>query len=106
MDPKLKNNLLNFETYQRFALMLVFVLIYSIVEIIVYAVALFQIIYLLFTGNMHIEVKKFAKGITAYLYDIVKFLTFDSEKLPFPFEPWSYSNEPEKPETKKSEADA
>ena len=61
MDPELKTNLLNFETYKRFALMLIFVLIYSIVELIIYATAIFQILHLLITGKMHTELKRFAK---------------------------------------------
>ncbi|MDH5464699.1 MAG: DUF4389 domain-containing protein [Thiovulaceae bacterium] len=92
MDPELKTNLLNYETYKRFALMLVFVIIYSIVELIIYATAIFQIIHLLITGKMHTVLKNFAKGISAYLYDIVKFLTFDTETLPFPFKSWDYGD--------------
>ncbi len=103
MNPQLKEHLLNIKTWQRFALMLIFVLIYGIVELIVYAVAIFQFGVLLFTGALHENLKSFGSAISAYLYDIVKFLTFESEHLPFPFESWHYSEETSQQAPKKEE---
>ncbi len=111
MNDDLKQNLLNLSAYKRLGVMVVFVLIFSIVELIIYAVALFQILFLLFTGSTHTELKKFAQAISAYLFDIVKFLTFDTEQMPFPFESWNYDQsgspkkEEPKSETKKDDPD-
>ena len=91
MTPETKTNLLNVETYKRLAFMVIFVIIFAIVELVVYAVAIAQFFVLLFTGTYHAELKAVAKSVSLYLFDIVKFITFDSEHLPFPFEPWSYS---------------
>lgn len=102
MDPKLKTNLLNFQTYQRFALMLVFVLIYSVVELVIYAVALFQIVSLLVVGAVHDELRNFSRKMTAFAYDILTYLTFEHDKTPFPFQPWGYGT-PCEEETQESE---
>jgi len=95
MNEDLKKNLLNIEAFQRFAFMLLFVLVFMVVKIVIYAIAAFQLLHLLFTGTLHDELKSFAHSISIYVYDITKYLTFDSEELPFPFKAW-----PVKPETK------
>lgn len=103
MSEEMKNNLLNIKTYQRLALMLIFVVIYGIVELIIYAIAIFQWGVLLFTGKLYANLKEFGAAIAAYLYDIVKFLTFETEHLPFPFESWHYNEPKEEREEPKNE---
>ena len=102
MNEDIKKNLLNIEAFQRLALMVLFILVFAVVELVIYAIALFQIIYLLFTGDIHEELKRFATALSTYVFDITKFLTFSSEVLPFPFQPWpSDDKEIEKNEAKK-----
>jgi hypothetical protein len=104
MNEEMKKNLLNIEAFQRLALMVLFFLVFAVVELVIYAIALFQIVYLLFTGNPHEELKRFATALSTYVFDITKFLTFSSEVLPFPFQPWpaddkeAVSKEPKKEE--------
>ena len=88
MNQDLKENLLRIDSLKRLALMLVFGLIYTIAELLVYAIAIFQIVYLLIKGELQSEVRNFAKSLSKYIYEIVQFLTFDSETLPFPFKAW------------------
>lgn len=100
MNPETKNNLLNADTYKRLAFMVIFILIFGIVELVIYAIALGQIIHLLFRGTHQEEVKAIGTSVSSYTYDIVKFLTFDTEHLPFPFEPWKYSKKEDEPKNK------
>ena len=89
MNEDLKNNLLRKDSFKRLGLMILFIFIYTIAEIVVYAIAIFQIAYLFIMGDLQQEVKGFAKSLSRYVYEIVQFLTFDSETLPFPFKPWN-----------------
>jgi len=95
MNEDLKKNLLNLEAFQRFAFMVLFSLVFLVVKLVVFAIAIFQLLHLLFTGNLHEELKTFAYSISIYVYDITKYLTFDSEELPFPFKAWPIKDKKE-----------
>lgn len=103
MNDDLKKNLLNIEAFQRFALMLLFVLAFTIVELVIYAIAIFQVLHLLFSGTVHQELKAFAQSLSIYVFDITKFLTFASETMPFPFQPWPKSKIDKESKTVKNE---
>ena len=70
MNEDLKKNLLNIEAFQRLALMLLFVLIFTVVKLVVYAVAIFQLLHLLFTGSTHEELKNFGSSLSIFVFDI------------------------------------
>ncbi len=103
MNEDLKKNLLNIDAFQRLALMVLFVLIFTVVKLVVYAVAIFQLLYLLVTGTTHDELKKFGSSLSIFVFDITKFLTFDTEELPFPFKPWPTQDETPAPKEEKKE---
>lgn len=105
MNEDLKKNLLNLEAFQRFAFMVLFSLIFLVVKLVVFAIAIFQLLHLLFTGNLHEELKTFAYSISIYVYDITKYLTFDSEELPFPFKAWPVKDKEDSAAEKKSHDD-
>jgi len=105
MNEELKKNLLNIEVFQRFAFMVLFSLIFLVVKLVVFAVAIFQLLHLLFTGKLHEELKSFAYSISIYVYDITKYLTFDSEELPFPFKAWPVKDKEEETKEPKDSHD-
>jgi hypothetical protein len=105
MNEDLKKHLLNIETFQRLALMVLFVLIFTVVKLVIYAVAIFQLLHLLFTGSTHDELKTFGSSLSIFTFDITKFLTFDTEELPFPFKPWPSQEEAHKKPVHQDESD-
>lgn len=68
--------------------MLLFVVIYNIAEILMGAVAVFQFIYKLVTDNTNTQLLNFGQSLSLFIYQIWRFLTFNSETLPFPFASW------------------
>lgn len=110
MNEDLKKNLLNIDAFQRLALMVLFVLIFTVVKLVVYAVAIFQLLHLLITGDTHQELKNFGKSLSIFVFDITKYLTFDTEDLPFPFQAWPTQDQetaqkPAKKDTPSADAD-
>jgi len=76
--------------------MLLFGIIYSIVEIIIIAVALFQFFVRLTTGSLNPRLLDLGYSLSSYIYQIYMFLTFNSEERPYPFQPWpARENEPQ-----------
>ena len=75
-------------------LMLVFAFIDSMVRLLLWLVILLQAAYLLLTGGINPNILEFGRGLSTYHYHILLFLTFCTEKLPFPFTEWSISSDP------------
>lgn len=76
------------ETWIRGLFMLFFALCYSIAEILLLFISVFQFIMTLVTGSTHARVLGLGKNLSDYVYQIYLFLTFNSEEKPFPFSPW------------------
>lgn len=88
MDRDLKQNLGARSTWLRGLFMLLFVFIFSLTELIVAAVAIFQFLAVLFTGRTNARLDQFGRGLSRYVYEMVQFFTFAREERPFPFSPW------------------
>ena len=75
-------------TWLRALYMLLFILIYNLAEIIMLATAIFQWFSLLLTGKTNCQLLAFGRNLSIFIYQIWRYLTFDTEVLPFPFTPW------------------
>jgi hypothetical protein len=72
----------------RLLYMLVFALTFWIVTWILAVTAIAQLILTLLGGTPNPELLKFSHGLSRYISQLVEFLTFLTEKPPFPFAPW------------------
>lgn len=77
--------------WKRALFMLLFALIYSIAEIVVVLAAVFQFFCVLVTGARNRQVLDLGRDLSTYVYEILLFETFNSERLPFPFADWPRS---------------
>ena len=68
--------------------MILFVIIYYVAEWLVVAVAVFQFVVVLITGKANGNLTAFGEGLARFVYQIARFLTFNSEDKPFPFSQW------------------
>ena len=68
--------------------MLLFLLITRVTELIVGVVILIQFLIKLISGKTNGHLLDFGAQLSEYLYSIVQFQTFNSEKKPFPFDSW------------------
>ena len=69
--------------------MLIFAAIDSLVKLLLWLVILLQVGSVLFTGTSNVNILSFGKNLSTYHYHILLFLTFNTEKLPFPFSDWN-----------------
>lgn len=74
--------------WQRLLYMLLFVIAYSVVETILTAIVVIQILFRLFTGKTNGRLLAFSAEASRYIYDVLQYLTFNSEEKPFPFNDW------------------
>ena len=74
--------------WQRLLYMLLFFIIYSVAEIVIYASVIFQFLAVLVTGQSNERLLVFGQSLSTYVYQIMRFLTFNSEQHPFPIGAW------------------
>ena len=68
--------------------MLLFAIFYSIAEVVLFAVVVFQFLLKLFTGETNARLRKLAQSLATYIYQIIQFLGFNSDYQPYPFGAW------------------
>ena len=88
MDADLKDNVSSTSTWGRALFMILFGIIYSVAEIVLVSVVLFQFCFVLFTGSANVRLLAFGKEISEFIYAVFLYLTYNSEERPFPFAPW------------------
>lgn len=71
----------------RFLYMLLFVIFWSVAEIVLTVVVIFQFI-VSFSGKPNVRMQRFGRQLAEYVYAIIRFLTYNTEELPFPFAEW------------------
>lgn len=74
--------------WQRILYMILFVIAYSIAEIVLTVVVIVQAVIVLFTDKKNPKLLEFGGQLSAYVYQLFRFLTYNSEELPFPFGDW------------------
>lgn len=88
MSNELKAHLKERKTWLRGLYMLLFAIFYSVAEIVVTVVVLFQFLLALFTGRTNERLLKLGQSLGTYIYQILQFLTFNSDYQPYPFGAW------------------
>lgn len=88
METSIKDNLKAKDTWVRGLYMLLFALFYSIAEIVLAVVVLVQFGFRLFSGRTNPNLLNFGQSLSTYFYQIIQFLTFNSEEKPYPFHDW------------------
>lgn len=88
MSDELKENIKKKSTWMRGLYMFMFAVFYSVAEVIIFTVIVFQFILSLLTGNTNEKLLKLGQSLSTYQYQILVFLTFNSEEHPYPFGTW------------------
>ena len=75
-------------TWVRLIYMLILAVAWTIAEIVFVAVVVLQFLAKLFTGKPIDNLVSFGRNLAVYMAEIVRFQTFVTEDLAFPFTPW------------------
>ncbi len=88
MSDTLKDHVREGKTWMRALYMLLFAIIYSVAEVVIGFVVLLQFLTLLFTGASNERLLKLGQSLSTYVYQIMLFLTFNTETHPYPYGAW------------------
>jgi Flp pilus assembly protein TadB len=80
----IEENLKSRATWLRLAFMIVSAVLLSVTSIVGSVVVVFGFLWLLFTGEVNRQIQQVGQSIAAYVYDIVRYLTFNTDEKPFP----------------------
>ncbi len=72
----------------RLLYMILFFVVLRICGFLLFLTAVVQFMIRLFTGSNHSGVKDFGDSLSQYIYANSRFLSFQTEKKPFPFSEW------------------
>jgi len=67
---------------------LLFAIFYSIAEVVLSAIVIFQFLHTLIKDDINTRLKVFSSQINIYVYDILQYVTYNSEVKPYPFTEW------------------
>jgi hypothetical protein len=76
----------------RLIFMLLYALVYGVGEMLLFMVVLGQTGFVLMTGTPHARLTRLGGQLSAFLYHIMLFLTYNTATRPFPFSPWPPSS--------------
>lgn len=88
LSNDLKENVKDTNVWLRLLYMLLFVIIYSVAEVVLAVVIFFQFLSVLFTGNKNEKVLSLGSQLSTFVYQVFSYLTYNSEVRPFPFSDW------------------
>ena len=75
-------------TWMRLVFMLIFVALWTISRIVVGAVVVLQFLWVLFAGEPNPRLGRLGQDLATYTYQIVMYLTFNTQRRPFPYDDW------------------
>ena len=88
MSNEVKENLKSQSTWMRGLHILIFAVCYTIAEIVLFAIIVFQFLLKLFTAETNERLRKLGQGLSTYIYQILQYMNFNSDYQPYPFGAW------------------
>ena len=67
---------------------IIFIFLYSFLKPIIILISIIQYFYVLIKGEKQPMLLNLGHSIAQYSYEVISFLTFNTEELPFPFSQW------------------
>lgn len=93
-NEDIKSNLLNSKHWLRLLFMVIFAVFLQIARVIMWVVVIVQFLFALITGQDNINLRQFGLALSTFIFQTLKFLTYNSEEKPFPFSDWPEPEEP------------
>jgi small-conductance mechanosensitive channel len=82
---KIEENLKSRTTWLRLLFMAIYGLVISLVAMVGTVIVVIGFFWVLFTGEVNRELRQIGQAIASYMYDIIRYLTFNTNDKPFPF---------------------
>lgn len=84
-DGRIGQNLKSRTTWLRLLFMCIFAFLIGLAGMVGSFVVVVGFLWVLITGEINRQLQQVGQSLAAYIYEIVRYLTFNSEDKPFPF---------------------
>jgi hypothetical protein len=81
----IEENIKSRSTWLRLVFMFIFYVIATLTGAVASAVVVLGFLWVLFTGEKNRQLQQAGQAVASYLYEIIRYLTFNSDEKPFPF---------------------
>ena len=81
----IEDNLKSKATWTRFLFMVICSILVWLASIVGAVVVVFGFLMVLFTGEVNRELRGVGQSLAAYIYENIRYLTFNTDERPFPF---------------------
>jgi hypothetical protein len=81
-----ERNVKSRSTWLRLVFMILFAVLYGLSRVVTAAVVVVQFFHVLLTGDTNEQLKTFGHSLAIYSYQVVEYLTFNSETRPYPLD--------------------
>jgi len=88
MSDDLKAHITDMNVWMRLLFMLLFAAVYAVTRFVLVAVVMLQFMWVLFTADKNRPLLSFGNQLSTFVYQIYRYLTFNTECRPFPFADW------------------
>jgi len=92
MDEQTLSNIKSKSQWMRLLFMVLFAVINYFVRMIILLIAVVQFLLMILSGKPNQNLLKFGGSLSTFSYQIMLFLTYNSETKPFPFSDWPSSS--------------
>ena len=72
----------------RLLFVVLFAFIYQVAEVVLIALVIIQFGFKLISGNLNESLLQFSASLSRFFYEILQFVTFNTDEKPFPFSSW------------------
>ena len=88
MDEEIRERLTSRNLWTRAIYMVLLAVAYFAAETLLVLTSVFQFVSILISGSANGPLLKFGLSLSTYVYQILRFETFNTEEKPFPFSDW------------------
>ena len=95
-DKPLEEHLKSRNTWTRLLYMVICYVLVSLASLVCTAVVVLAFLMVLFTGKVNPELREVGQSLARYIYENIRYLTYNTDDRPFPFgSPWPSGNSDE-----------
>ena len=92
-EPSWSDRLLSAEHWLRFAFMVLFAIILGVASYVMAVLVILQFFWALIAGEGNDKLREFGSSLSQFIYQALRFLTYNSNDKPFPFSDWPDSEQ-------------
>ena len=89
MNEKTPDRPNNRSTWIRLLYIILFLVIFNLVELAIGLIIIVQFFSQLLAGDVNKELQGWGRALAVYVSEIICFLTYHTDEMPFPFKPWA-----------------